>query len=128
MLAPEHVDPEYTRALRDLRSDVIVEVAAAMPAGATREQLRAAIRERLDRGLPRLVAQPYETTRNHARNLWRDPTNTLVVNGRPRRASPKRDAANRAGRCVNENKARTHGPATHGCRCEACWRQHRRSA
>ena len=36
-----------------------------------------------------------------------------------------RRARNReAGLCVNENKRGTHGPATHGCRCRACWVVH----
>lgn len=33
-----------------------------------------------------------------------------------------------AGRCINENAAGTHGPATHGCRCSECYRVHRLSA
>jgi len=32
------------------------------------------------------------------------------------------------GRCVNENSAGTHGPATHGCRCASCDVVHKRSA
>jgi len=29
--------------------------------------------------------------------------------------------------CINENDAKTHGPATHGCRCDACHETHRRT-
>lgn len=40
----------------------------------------------------------------------------------------RRDRNRAAGRCVNENAAGTHGPATHGVRCERCdvvWRRSR---
>jgi len=35
------------------------------------------------------------------------------------RLSPVMDGGTRAA-CINENEAGTHGPATHGCRCDAC--------
>lgn len=128
MLEHERPDPEYARAIRDLRADVIDAVALEM-LGATSADAIDAIRERLARGLPRLVAVEYfEVSRRHARRLESDPTQTLVLNGRRSRASKRRDSGSRAGRCVNENKSGTHGPATHGCRCEACHRTHRRTA
>lgn len=43
--------------------------------------------------------------------------------------SDKRRARNReAKRCINDNKQGTHGPATHGVRCERCYRVHRDGA
>lgn len=128
MFADSDIDPEYARALRDLRSDVIDEVALGMLGSSSPEVINA-IRDRLSRALPRLVAVPFvEISNRHARRLARDPTRVLVLNGRERQPAKKRDAASRGDRCVNENKRGSHGPATHGCRCEACDTTHRRSA
>lgn len=44
------------------------------------------------------------------------------------RYSAKRRANRPPGSCINENQAGTHGPATHGVRCEACVATHKRSA
>lgn len=50
----------------------------------------------------------------------------LVRNGK---LSARRREKNRAAaRCINENLAMTHGPATHGVRCLACYETHRRTA
>jgi hypothetical protein len=47
---------------------------------------------------------------------------------RAREQSAKRREANKAaGRCINENKAGTHGTATHGSRCKACDLVHKAS-
>jgi hypothetical protein len=43
-------------------------------------------------------------------------------------AKKRRDRNFDAGRCINENKAGTHGLATHGCRCQRCDETHARSA
>ena len=37
----------------------------------------------------------------------------------------RRDRNRAAGLCINENKAGTHGRATHGCRCQHCYEVHR---
>ena len=42
-----------------------------------------------------------------------------------RKAKARRDANRAAGRCVNDNAAGTHGPATHGCRCLRCHEKHK---
>jgi hypothetical protein len=45
------------------------------------------------------------------------------------RARNKRAANKEGGRCINENKKRTHGPPTPGgVRCEACDATYRKSA
>lgn len=33
-----------------------------------------------------------------------------------------------AGACINESSRQTHGPATHGLRCERCHRVHKHGA
>ena len=45
-----------------------------------------------------------------------------------RKASRLRREANLAAdRCINENKAGTHGPAIYNVRCEACHQVHKRT-
>ena len=39
----------------------------------------------------------------------------------------RRERNKAAGNCINENNQGTHGRATHGVRCRACYEQHRRS-
>lgn len=46
---------EYNTAVMDLREDVIEEVNAGLPASATGAQALRAVRDRLDRGLPKLI-------------------------------------------------------------------------
>lgn len=50
---------EHTRAVNDLRRDIIDEIHHAMPGAPAREVVAAIVR-RLGRGLPALVEVPYE--------------------------------------------------------------------
>lgn len=40
-------------------------------------------------------------------------------------AANRRNRNKALGRCINENKQGTHGPATHGILCRACRAAHR---
>jgi hypothetical protein len=42
-------------------------------------------------------------------------------------AQKRRDENYAAGLCINENAKGTHGAATHGVRCQACYDVHRRT-
>lgn len=74
-------------------------------------------------------------TRRHARRLRararaaaskRRQYITALDERRSRQA--RQAAAIAAGSCINENQARTHGPATHGCRCAGCHTVYLRTA
>lgn len=51
-----------------------------------------------------------------------------TTRGKRKIAKARRDAAREIRHCVNENSQGTHGPATHGVRCLACYETHKRSA
>lgn len=53
---------------------------------------------------------------------------TLVVRLRvAKRAKERRDRLRPLGLCVNENLSGTHGRATRGYRCDACYETHKRT-
>ena len=51
---------EYNRALRDIRADIIMEVAESIPGASAAETVKAIV-ARLDQGLPRLVEVDIKT-------------------------------------------------------------------
>lgn len=71
-------------------------------------------------------------TRRHARRLRSDrrgaPRRYLTARHERRFAYDRRSTNAADARCINDNLQRTHGPATHGCRCERCDATHKRSA
>lgn len=51
----------------------------------------------------------------------------LTTYGHRKRQRAIRTVNHQNNRCINDNRAGTHGPPTHGVRCSACYEVHKRS-